>query len=101
MRQPSRILWSRLRLSAKAAQVRVGSGKGETTVEMANGPAQRVSPFPGTIVLPEKPGAGSNHNCVSRYSAAPCDTIHNLPNAFSRARIMRKLPGYQKFPVII
>jgi ankyrin repeat protein len=52
-------------LLEKGADVMVVSRKGETTVDMANGPTQRVSPFPDTIVLLEGLGAINNHNCVS------------------------------------
>jgi hypothetical protein len=36
-----------------------------TTVDMANGPVQRVERFPATIALLEKVGATNNHRCVS------------------------------------
>lgn len=49
----------------KGADVMIVSRKGETTVDMANGPIQRVSPFPSTIALLESYGAINNHNCVS------------------------------------
>jgi hypothetical protein len=32
---------------------------------MANGPVQRISPFPSTIELLESLGAVNNHNCVA------------------------------------
>jgi ankyrin repeat protein len=38
---------------------------GRTTVDMANGPVQRVQPYPETIALLESLGAVNNHNCVS------------------------------------
>ncbi len=41
------------------------SRKGQTTVDMANGPTQRVSPFPDTIALLEGVGVKNNHTCVS------------------------------------
>ncbi len=41
------------------------SRRGQTTVDMANGPVQRISPFPSTIALLESMGAKNNHNCVS------------------------------------
>jgi ankyrin repeat protein len=41
------------------------SRRGQTTVDMANGPVQRISPFPSTIALLESLGAKNNHNCVS------------------------------------
>jgi ankyrin repeat protein len=52
-------------LLEKGADVMVVSRKGETTVDMANGPTQRVSPFPDTIALLEALGAINNDNCVS------------------------------------
>ncbi len=41
------------------------SRRGQTTVDMANGPVQRTQPFPETIALLERLGAKNNHNCVS------------------------------------
>jgi len=38
--------------------------EGQTTVDMANGPVQRVQPFPDTIALLESLGAKNNHRCV-------------------------------------
>jgi hypothetical protein len=38
---------------------------GQTTVDMANGPIQRLQPFPETIKLLEGMGAINNHKCVS------------------------------------
>lgn len=52
-------------LVEKGADVMVVSRKGETTVDMANGPIQRLAPFPDTIALLESYGAINNHNCVS------------------------------------
>ena len=52
-------------LLQKGADVMAVSRKGETTADMANGPTQRVSPFPDTIALLEALGAINNHNCVS------------------------------------
>lgn len=52
-------------LVEKGADVTVLSRKGQTTVDMANGPTQRVSPFPDTIALLESLGAKNNHRCVS------------------------------------
>ncbi len=49
----------------KGADVMVVSRKGQTTVDMANGPQQRVQPFPETIALLEGMGAINNHHCVS------------------------------------
>ena len=42
----------------------VVSRRGQTTVDMANGPVQRITPFPSTIALLEGLGARNNHNCV-------------------------------------
>ena len=43
----------------------VVSRRGQTTVDMANGPVQRVQPYPEAIALLESLGAKNNHNCVS------------------------------------
>ena len=42
----------------------VVSRRGQTTVDMANGPVQRITPFPTTIALLEGLGAVNNHHCV-------------------------------------
>jgi ankyrin repeat protein len=47
------------------ADVSVVSRRGQTTADMANGPVQRIQPFPETIALLESLGALNNHNCVS------------------------------------
>jgi len=52
-------------LVGKGADVTVVSRKGQTTADMANGPIQRVSPFPDTIALLVSLGAINNNNCVS------------------------------------
>ncbi len=52
-------------LVSKGADVKVVNRAGQTTVDMANGPVQRVQPFPDTIALLEKLGAKNNHHCVS------------------------------------
>lgn len=52
-------------LVEQGADVTVVSRSGQTTVDMANGPVQRISPFPSTIALLESLGAVNNHNCVS------------------------------------
>lgn len=49
----------------KGADVMVVSRRGQTTVDMANGPQQRIQPFPEAISLLESLGAKNNHNCVS------------------------------------
>ena len=52
-------------LVSKGADVMVVSRRGQTTVDMANGPVQRIQPFPETITLLEGLGAVNNHRCVS------------------------------------
>ena len=52
-------------LVERGADVTVVSRRGHTTVDMANGPQQRIQPFPETIALLEGLGAKNNHNCVS------------------------------------
>jgi uncharacterized protein len=54
-----------LYLVGKGADPTVVNRRGQTTVDMANGPVQRVEPFPDTIALLEKLGARNNHRCVS------------------------------------
>jgi ankyrin repeat protein len=47
------------------ADVTLVARTGQTTVDMANGPQQRVQPFPETIALLEGLGAKNNHKCLS------------------------------------
>jgi ankyrin repeat protein len=47
------------------ADVKAVTRDGRTTVDMANGPVQRIQPFPETIKLLESLGAKNNHKCVS------------------------------------
>lgn len=54
-----------LYLVSKGADPTVVNRRGQTTVDMANGPVQRVEPFPATIALLEKLGARNSHRCVS------------------------------------
>ncbi len=54
-----------LYLVEQGADVTYVSRRGQTTVDMANGPVQRIQPFPETIALLESLGAVNNHNCVS------------------------------------
>jgi hypothetical protein len=54
-----------LYLVSKGADVKAVSREGRTTVDMANGPVQRIQPFPETIALLEKLGAKNNHKCIS------------------------------------
>jgi ankyrin repeat protein len=52
-------------LVSKGANVKAVDREGRTTVDMANGPVQRIQPFPETIKLLESLGAINNHKCVS------------------------------------
>ena len=52
-------------LVSKGADVTAVARSGQTTADMANGPVQRVSPFPDTVALLEKLGSRNNHRCVS------------------------------------
>ncbi len=52
-------------LVSKGADVTMVNRGGQTTVDMANGPVQRVQPFPETLKLLESLGAKNNHKCVS------------------------------------
>jgi uncharacterized protein len=52
-------------LVSKGADVTLVNRTGQTTADMANGPVQRVQPYPETIKLLEKLGAKNNHKCVS------------------------------------
>ena len=54
-----------LYLVSKGANVKAVNREGKTTADMANGPVQRIQPFPDTIALLEKLGAKNNHKCVS------------------------------------
>ncbi len=52
-------------LLEKGADVKAVSRNGQTTADMANGPTQRVAPFPDTIALLVGLGAVNNNKCVS------------------------------------
>jgi uncharacterized protein len=54
-----------LYLVSKGADVTAIARSGQTTADMANGPVQRVSPFPATVALLEKLGSKNSHKCVS------------------------------------
>ena len=54
-----------LYLVEQGADVTLVSRKGQTTADMANGPVQRIQPFPETVALLENLGSVNNHNCVS------------------------------------
>ena len=51
--------------ASKGADVKVVARNGQTTVDMANGPVQRISPFLDTVALLEGLGAKNNHKCMS------------------------------------
>src|SRR5438874_1965688 len=51
-------------LVSRGADVKAVARSGQTTVDMANGPVQRIEPFPETIKLLESLGAKNNHRCV-------------------------------------
>ena len=53
-----------LYLVSKGADPKAVGRDGRTTVDLANGPVQRLRPFPETIALLEKLGAKNNHRCV-------------------------------------
>lgn len=52
-------------LVSKGADVTRVNRSGQTTADMANGPVQRIQPFPATIELLVKLGAKNNNKCVS------------------------------------
>jgi len=52
-------------LISKGADVTAVARSGQTVADMANGPVQRVSPFPATVALLEKLGSKNSHKCVS------------------------------------
>ncbi len=54
-----------LYLVSKGAKVDAVSKNGTTIVDMANGPRQRIQPYPETVALLEMLGAKNNHKCVS------------------------------------
>jgi len=52
-------------LVSKGADVKVTNRFGQSTADMANGPVQRIQPFPEALALLEGLGAKNNHKCVS------------------------------------
>jgi ankyrin repeat protein len=54
-----------LYLVARGARVDAVTMSGVTVVDQANGPRQRIQPFPETIALLEMLGASNSHKCVS------------------------------------
>jgi ankyrin repeat protein len=53
-----------LYLVSKGADVTAVARSGQTTADMANGPVQRVSPFPETVALLMKLGSKNSNRCV-------------------------------------
>jgi ankyrin repeat protein len=54
-----------LYLISKGAKADAVANNGATIVDMANGPRQRIQPYPETIALLEILGAKNSHKCVS------------------------------------
>jgi ankyrin repeat protein len=54
-----------LYLVSKGADVTRVNREGQTVADMANGPVQRVQPWPETLKLLEKLGSKNNNKCVS------------------------------------
>ena len=54
-----------LYLVSKGARVDLVGKNGLTAADMANGPRERIQPFPETIELLVRLGAKNNHRCVS------------------------------------
>ncbi|MGD9906519.1 MAG: ankyrin repeat domain-containing protein [Vicinamibacterales bacterium] len=52
-------------LVTRGADVTRVNRAGQTTIDLANGPVQRVQPFPETIAFLAALGAVNNHKCVS------------------------------------
>jgi len=52
-------------LVSKGADVKAVNREGKTTADMANGPVQRIQPWPEALALLESLGAKNNHKCVS------------------------------------
>ena len=52
-------------LVARGADPKVINREGKSTADMANGPVQRIQPWPQALALLEKLGAVNHHRCVS------------------------------------
>ncbi len=52
-------------LVSKGVDVKAVNREGKTTADMANGPVQRINPWPDALALLESLGAKNNHKCVS------------------------------------
>jgi ankyrin repeat protein len=54
-----------LYLVSKGADVKIVNRRGQTTVDMANGPVQRIPPFLEAVAFLERLGAKNSHKCKS------------------------------------
>jgi ankyrin repeat protein len=54
-----------LYLMFHGANIQAVARSGETVADMANGPVQRIQPFPETLALLEGMGSKNSGNCVS------------------------------------
>jgi len=54
-----------LYLVSKGARIDAVSKNGVTVADMANGPRQRIQPYPETVALLEILGSKNSHKCVS------------------------------------
>jgi len=54
-----------LYLVSKGARVDLVGKNGVTAADAANGPRERIQPFPETVALLERLGAKNNHRCIS------------------------------------
>lgn len=54
-----------LYLVSKGADPKAVARNGRTTIDIANGPVERLRPFPETIALLEKMGVHNSRRCVS------------------------------------
>lgn len=52
-------------LVSKGADIKAVNREGKTTADMANGPVQRIQPWPEALALLESLGAVNNHKCIS------------------------------------
>ena len=52
-------------LLSKGADINAVARRGQTVADMANGPVQRIPPFPETVALLEKLGSKNSHKCKS------------------------------------
>jgi ankyrin repeat protein len=52
-------------LVSKGVDPKVVNREGKTTADMANGPVQRINPWPEALALLESLGAKNNHKCVN------------------------------------